>query len=240
MEETQQVPNQNPITPVPPISTYPTPQPALTSKTPWILITLIVILLGLASYFGYQTYQLKQQLTIQQPTPTPATTVSNSPASTSTPIPTSDPTASWEVYTNSENGYSIKYPKFADGFTRLVCPTEELTVTTTDTGNKTSPITMPSCERGGRYEFETKTTAFIAPAPEKTKYYDIVEEDIVVGGLNAKRYTFTFTNIEDGPYPTWFTSVRINKNNKTYEIYFSDKTKLALFNQILSTFKFTN
>lgn len=236
MDEAEQVQNQAPITPVPPIAKYQIPRPAPTSKTPWILISLIIVLLGVTSYFGYQNYQLKQQITTQQPSPTPVKAIVNSPMPTSTP----DQTADWEVYTNSANGYTIKYPRLADGFTRLICPEEELTVTTADTGNKTSPVNMTSCERGGRYEFETKTTNFIAPAPEQTKYYDIVEEDIVVGGLNAKRYTFTFTNIEDGPYPTWFTSVRINKDNKTYEIYFSDKTKLALFNQILSTFKFTN
>lgn len=239
MDETQQVPNQIPVTP-PPIDTYPTPQPVPTSKTSWILILLIVALLGLASYFGYQNYQLKEQLTIQQPNPSPSNNTVNRPTSTSTQSLPSDPAANWEVYTSSANGYSIKYPKFADGFTRLICPDEELTVTTANTGNKTSPVVMSSCERGGKYEFEIKTTDFVAPVPEKTKYYDIVEEDIVVDGFNAKRYTFTFTNIEDGPYPTWFTSVRINKDGKTYEIYFSDKSKLDLFNQILLTFKFTN
>jgi len=112
MDETQQVPDQAPVTPVPPITTYPIPQPAPTGKTPWVFITVIVILLGVASYFGYQNYQLKQQLTAQAPTPTPATTVVNSPTPTSTPIPTSDPTANWKTYAYTENGFnfSFKYP----------------------------------------------------------------------------------------------------------------------------------
>lgn len=71
MVEAQQVPNQNPISSVQPISTYPTLQSTPTSKTPWILIVLVVILLGITSYFGYQNYQLKQQLSSQQPSPTP-------------------------------------------------------------------------------------------------------------------------------------------------------------------------
>ena len=135
MEETQQVPNQNQITPVPPIATYPTPQPDPTSKTP-LLVVSIVLLIAIASYFGYQTYQLKQQLTLQQPTPTPATTISSSPASTSTPTPISDPTASLEVYTNSENGYSIRYPKCANRVIMFICPIEYFTLTTTDTEKK--------------------------------------------------------------------------------------------------------
>ncbi len=65
MDEAKQVPNQNPVTPVPPISTYPIPQPVPTSKTPWILIFLIVFLAGVASYFGFQTYQLRQEINKQ-------------------------------------------------------------------------------------------------------------------------------------------------------------------------------
>lgn len=109
MEETQQVPNQNPIASVPQPTTYPMTQPVPTSKTPWILIALIVILLLIASYFGYQNYQLKQQMIAEQPTPTPSTTVVDNPTSTSTPIPTSDPTANWQTFSH-KGGYSIKYP----------------------------------------------------------------------------------------------------------------------------------
>jgi hypothetical protein len=110
MDETQQVPNQNPITSVPQPTTYPTPQPAPTSKTTWIFIAVIVVLIGVASYFGYQNYQLKQPLTTQQPSPTPATTIVDSPTSTSTPTYTPDPISNWKTYTDTKNDYSIKYP----------------------------------------------------------------------------------------------------------------------------------
>lgn len=104
MEESQQVPNQNPITSTPPIATYLTPQPSSTSKPPWMLISLIFILLGVASYFGYQNYQLHQQLVVKQPTPTATTIVDNNPT------PTSDPTSNWQTYNNTKAGYSLKYP----------------------------------------------------------------------------------------------------------------------------------
>lgn len=112
MDEAQQVPNQNPITPAPPIAIYQTPQPAPTSKTPWILISLIVILIGVASYFGYQNYILKQQLTVQQSSTTPATTLISSPTptSTSTSTSTTGPTSNWQTHTVKELGISFKYP----------------------------------------------------------------------------------------------------------------------------------
>lgn len=111
MDETQQVPNQNSITPAPPVTTYPTPQPVPSSKTPWLVI-VIVLLVGIASYFGYQTYQLKQQLTVQQPSTTSETTLINSPTptSTSTSTATTDPTSNWQVHVIKELGISFKYP----------------------------------------------------------------------------------------------------------------------------------
>lgn len=111
MEETQQIPNQNPITPTPPISPYSIPQPVPTSKTPLLLI-VIVLLLGIASCFGYQNYQLKQQLSVGQPSTTSATTLINSPTptSTSTPPATTDPTSNWQAHVIKELGISFKYP----------------------------------------------------------------------------------------------------------------------------------
>ncbi|MDO8335607.1 MAG: PsbP-related protein, partial [Candidatus Saccharibacteria bacterium] len=102
MEEIQQVPNQNPLAPVPPLATYPMSQPALTSKTPWILISLIVTLLGVASYFGYQNFQLKQQLAPQLPTPTPAVI--------SSPTRENDATVDWQTYIAKDNSFTLKYP----------------------------------------------------------------------------------------------------------------------------------
>lgn len=110
MEETQQALNQNPITPVPPIATYPTPTP---SKTPW-LVLVIVLLIGIAGYFGYQYYQLKQQLSNQQPTPTEPPRVTNDQ-----PVPKQSPTQiskqilvkrNTEFSGETSTTFSLKYP----------------------------------------------------------------------------------------------------------------------------------
>ena len=109
MEETQQVPNQNPvIPPVAPIATYPTSQPAPTSKTRLLVVT-IVLLIAIASYFGYQYYRLKQQLVVQQPTPSSSENVVSSPLPT-TPVGSATPTENWKTYQNTPRHYQIKYP----------------------------------------------------------------------------------------------------------------------------------
>lgn len=200
------------------------------------LIILLSILLFLsiliAGFFAFKTQNLVKELTLLKTIPA----FTSEP--TTEPIATPDPTADWELYTNVENGYSIKFPKTE--YTRLGCIGEELTAAKYGTDNRPSPMTMVACERDGRYSLETKTYASIQSEPAETKYYNIVKKDVQMGGILGKLYIHTFTNIEDGPYPEWFTVAQVNKNNKTYEIYFSDKAKLDLFNQIISTFKFTN
>ncbi len=111
MDETKQVPNQNPIIPTPPIVTYTNPLLASTSKTPWMLILLIVVLFGTASYFGYQNYQLKQQLTAQQPTPSESPKiVINSPAPSTSAVVTEDSMGNWETYKNAVRKYTVQFP----------------------------------------------------------------------------------------------------------------------------------
>lgn len=185
----------------------------------------VLLSLGAVAFLYYQNQQLKSMLASYQ-----------TPVSYPTPTATTDPTADWETYVNSENGYSIKFPK--SDFTRLGCIGEELTAVKYGTDNRPSPMTMIACERDSRYDLETKTYTTIQKEPEETKYYNIVKKDVQLGGVLGKLYVYTFTNIEDGPYPEWYAIAKVNKNNKTYEIYFSDKSKLDLFNQILTTFKF--
>jgi len=215
--------------------------PLINSPKPnWIYIilsTLITVLLGLIIFLFLQNQQLKklsinQQLsqTVQPVSPTPKTV-------SSITVPT-DETADWEIYTNNENGYLIKFPQ--SDFTRLGCIGEELTAEKYGSNNRSSPMTMISCERDSRYDLETKTYTSIQVEPEETKYYNIVKKDIQLGGVSGKLYVYTFTNIEDGPFPKWFATAKVNKNNKTYEIYLGDKSKLYLFDQILSTFKFAD
>lgn len=111
MEEAQQVPAQNPITPPPPIATHPTLQPNSQSKTPWLLTTLVVVLLGVTSYFGYQNYQLKQQLTNQTSAPSPSSQATNGIQSPKvSPTNIASVPKDWKKYVNDNYGFSLNYP----------------------------------------------------------------------------------------------------------------------------------
>jgi len=70
-------------------------------NSPMLLWFLILVLVGVAFYFGYQNLQLRQMISQNQPPP----------VSTRTPTTTPDPTANWKTYTNSEIGFSLNYPK---------------------------------------------------------------------------------------------------------------------------------
>lgn len=227
--------------------TQPTPtQPALNPAVPvkqnnkTLIIAALFVFLLMASglvYLGYQNYQLQQKVVQLSGQQTDQGKSTLNPTASPT-LPTLDQTANWETYTNQEKGYSIKYPK--EGFLRLICPGEELTVTNDGVGGKTEPVQMDTCARGGRYTLETKTYDTVQAEPEETQYYIIDKKNVILGGLQAKQYIYTFTNIEEGPFPQWNTMARVNRNGKTYEIYFDEKDSLSTFDQILSTFKFLN
>jgi hypothetical protein len=231
--------NQTTSDSVPTVTTVPTndQQPKQSNFLVILLSFLLITSLAIAGFFAFQTQKLVKELTLLRTEPTPMATAepSTEPVATSSSM-TVDPTANWEIYSNGE--YSIKFPK--SDFIRLICPNEELTATNRGTDKRISPIDATSCERGGRYELETKTDTLIQTEPEETKYYNIVKKDIRIDGILGKLYVYTFTEIEEGPYPKWFAIARVNRNNKTYEVYFANKNKSDLFDQILSTFKFTN
>lgn len=220
-----------PVMPIPPISptadssgvNNASPKSSPLTSIAWVLIGVAV--LALAAYFAGTKY-----LGSQKPAATPTAMASPTPSATP------DPTASWEAYTNKEKGYLVKYPKA--GFLRFICPDEELTVTDRNIGNQTSPVVMETCGRGNRYTLETKTFDSIQPEPKETEFYSVTKKDILLADLPATQYFYTYKNTAIGPFPQWYTIARVNKNNKTYEIYFDEKDKLDLFGQILSTFKF--
>ncbi len=196
-------------------------------KFPTLIFLLTILLVG-AVVFGAYFYLQVRTMTLDKiaPSPTPA------------PIASSDPTADWHIYTNNESGYSIKYP---NNMVRLICPKEELNLVNKEEGDtRLEPVEMSSCARDGRYTLETKTYSSPQDPPEQSKYYKIEEKTITLGGITGKQYTLTYTNIGAGPYPEWYTFVKVEKDKKTYEIYFSSKDQLVTFDQILSTFKFTD
>lgn len=65
---------------------------------PWLLITLIVVILAGVGFFGWNYFQSKKSAVT--PTPSPIATIS---------------VADWKTYENTTYGYSFKYPSNVEG-----------------------------------------------------------------------------------------------------------------------------
>lgn len=103
-------PNQ-PQTPTPDPSPPPTPPPSEKKPVNWPFIGvsgLLVIALGIAGFFAYQNYNLKQQEPQVQPTPAPEISITSPTPTTNLPTPTPDQSADWKTYSTST--YQVKYP----------------------------------------------------------------------------------------------------------------------------------
>ena len=118
MNTTQTSQSQTPTTPsLQPINTpsftqTPVQSPTPTTKKPWLLISLVVLLLSVTSVLGYKYYELKQQVD-NQPQPPPLFSpqlVVSSPSPVTSPTTEVDPTVGWKTYTNTEYGFSFKHP----------------------------------------------------------------------------------------------------------------------------------
>ena len=108
MDEIQQTTRQNPSTLVPPTFTSLTQQPVPNGKTSWIYVILITILIGVAGYFGFHNYQLRQQLTKVQPTSS-AIVEDNSLSQKPTSSDTTTPLLGH--YQNDKFGFKINHPQ---------------------------------------------------------------------------------------------------------------------------------
>ncbi|MDD3679286.1 MAG: hypothetical protein PHX72_00265 [Candidatus Shapirobacteria bacterium] len=100
-----------------PHQTTPSPTPSKTSKSPLVaglILLLILLLVGVAGYFFYQNYQLKQSLDRAVNQQTLDTTLFLSPAPsvvTPTTSPVEDQTRNWLTYLNVNTFYAFKYPQ---------------------------------------------------------------------------------------------------------------------------------
>lgn len=172
----------------------------------YVVFLFVGILVGVGGILGYQKLSINTQPI---------------PISSLTPEATPDPTAGWETYTNTEYGFSFKYPKTA---------TFEITNATDTEFNMTlSNLT------GVKYEelviFVGKTWADTNASADSVSNY-------TVDGLNAYR-----EDLPSGQNPPQ-SLVYVKNNNYYYTIQqtkdLSDPEIEGIFNQILSTFKFTS
>lgn len=242
-------------------------EPIVSPNKPNLLVILLIIVevvtLLIAGYFAYQFSQLKKQL-VTQPTPTP---ISNSVLPTTSPTasglvsPTPDVTANWKTYQLSQLKMNFKMPQQLN-------PSEELSFTTSQNNlywnDSPSSLTRLSAtstkstfeggfsylygcvgykKSGAGYKFLTYTNAEIDMSSELTKEmvnqnqvkYLVVKSDpnqTIEGmpplGITEKGYIAAIINTNNSEYPALVIQMKLSSNNTE-----------SIFNQVLSTFKFT-
>lgn len=197
------------------------------------LVALILAAIGGAYVIGKNS--VYKELNPTSPAIPPKDPDVYNPSPTSASSPSAD-TSNWKTYTNSQNGYSIKYP--GDTFVRLICPDEELTLIKRDSQTEVE-INMPTCARGGRYDIEIISNQELEE-PTTNQYVTVEKEDITVDGKPAIKYMSTKKLGVEGPIPEYEENIFVTNNDKKYLIYLAPSINEDLKNTILSTFKLTN
>ncbi len=215
-------------------------------------VLIMAAVAGGAYYFGRQT--------VSNPQPQNPVVVSQTPQPTSvsqaTPIPSPDQTTNWKTYTNTKYGYSFKYPpeRVIKGGGRTTSPTDTPESILLDWPPGTQGDNYPDFyvdvitgnnSLSSTYNYDGfmenlnqyKTTSIgetVSPPNQPFNGKFTRKNDTEVVGLKAK--VFIEPNFHD-------TRIVLYKNNYYYIIggyntNFTD-TQGTHFNQILSTFKFT-
>ena len=224
--EQQPVPTQ----PVPPV-----PQPApVTSKKPnFILIALTAIATGILIIGAILAYQ-------KFFTDKPPAVVSSTPS----PVATTDPTADWKTYTNSKFSFELKYPEniffegesdsknvFMDSDSKFVMPKVWGNV-------QPSEIMI--------YVDENEKGLTLSELKDQTK--EALESPVLISSLilfPTTSYKAEGKGVSESPLQesNWvFVGIQIPSTNKFVNFSFSASGKFSkvVFDQILSTFKFTD
>lgn len=255
----QPTPPMAPETQIPVTQSIPSSPNVPSSKTKYILLGVLILLIIVAVGGGsYYLGIVKQKPVVQKnnnvvaaittPIPTSTatpTTISQptlSPVATakSNPSVTPDSTANWKIFNSTSGKFSFKYPfewNSASGGS-LITGTEtdsfgpKVSSSSEDLNSKlTIQMQHPSESTG---VIDAKTYINI---DSSTK--GILPTNYVVDGINTYRLSYLNTG-------TGFDEVVLNRNNIIYVLNFGEhgvstisNSNKNLFNQILSTFKFT-
>ncbi|MFH0863506.1 MAG: PsbP-related protein [Candidatus Gottesmanbacteria bacterium] len=216
--------NINQTPPVSPVTQQSSPASPTTPNTEKKLINLlvllaIIIIIGVAGYI----LGVKTQSTIT-PIPTPLVIVQ--------PTPTPDPTANWKTYINTEDNYSLLYPPdwTLDTTTlEIIPPTEGL-------GGEGRIFINVNASDGSLEQFMEATNP--STGTKNSQVYTLVKQ-IQINGVNG-------ILTKGGCCGFGGQHVFVQHNNKTYHLTLKgpvDNPKSdyqTVFDQILSTFKFTD
>ncbi len=154
---------------------------------------------------------------------------------------TSDPTSNWQIYTNSQNNFTFKYPLGWDVVqldsslampNLIVAPKANVDalkkVNFQVGGGKNSVITFGP--------FPNVPNSFVSDATKT-----VTSKSVIIAGLNATEYTSTYRvdlpGVQSGDV---VINSAVENAGKKYNIGLVDVNYKNIYYQILSTFKFTD
>lgn len=179
---------------------------------PFIIVAVLLILVGVGSYIlgTKKTQTVIENKVIIQPSPTP----------------TPDPTASWQTFANTQYGYTLRHPldwKYAvspKGLGQVILLPQ----------NEQIPL-EPS------FIVVSVANSIIEPLIEGDERNILVnKKSVTVAGLNGEQGGFK----EYGTEGISHIQTAVAHNNQTYYFYLDRLEYVDIYNQILSTFRFTD
>ena len=199
---------------------------------------------------------VKQPLVVEQPTIIPTQTIIINPtiALSIKPNPTTDPTANWKTYKNNRFKYEIRFPSLWEynrgpGNTSTAELSNQRDIDIYEpnlpSGNPGTGITIKVNELDA--QGISKNCTILEDCIEKSFSWLPKTQEIEKGEttfLSQQAKTIKYTRITSLYSQTW-KYIFVILNNNFYSFNLSSETKgfeenLIIFNQILSTFKFTN
>lgn len=229
---------ENPVS-EPALAPVQVPEPKAKFSVMYLILSLLILVFLVSTAFlYYQNMQLKNMLASYQTQPT----------SSPIPVATVDPTANWKTYINTKHSYSVKYPtnwtfrEFPDsqngaGFRLLEKPNEiQYEVININFSNRALDSQNIPFE-----EYVKK-----AAIEDIQNYQSLATIDQVVTQTGLVGYKTTWNVIPImGNTTKTYVSLPLtyfdtkNESGDTVQISLTDGAYLSIYNQVLSTFKFT-
>lgn len=197
----------------PVIQPAPIEQPKQNNFLTIILSILLLISVSIAGYFAYQTQKLVKELTLLKSSPTP---VSSSES-------TLDPTTNWKIFIHPTYKYQFKYP--ADWTAKI------------NSNAQAESLFGPNAtQNSGIGGVEVRELEI-----EPKDFYKLTESKVIssdllrVNDINGYRYEYQNIMKSNG-------FVFKHSDGLIYNVYINteDEAQLKIFDQILSTFEFTD
>lgn len=213
----------------------PQPSPAPMPENNWFkffLLGIFVIILASGLVLGGYYFGRQNSSTI--PTPTP-------PKSTSISTPTPDLTANWKTYVNNKYGYSLKYEPNRE-LKELSCGEK-----TFEKGERWFYLdkvgsNFPECGAGSFNPPVDITVNDYNQSCNSDENYTMQKSTVIVIGINSIKCEGEFINVNN-PNPQIFPKqiyfTEIPYKGKVYHLSLGDLKYINTYNQILSTFRFT-